>query len=243
MRRRPLASRRGPEPLGAHRSRRQRLDQLLVERGLVESRSRAQALLLAGRVRVGPGDAARRDLRPGDLVDAAVELVVAEPQRYVSRGGEKLAGALDAFGVDPGGRVCLDVGASTGGFTDCLLQRGARRVYALDVGRGQLADALRVDGRVVSMERTHAARLDPEADGPPDASRAVDLAVADVSFISLTRLLAACSPARRPAATCCPWSSRSSSWAPGRCLAGSCAIRRRGATPWRVSASTQRPSA
>ena len=80
----------------------------------------------------------------------------------MSRGGEKLAGALDAFGVDPSGRVCLDVGASTGGFTDCLLQRGARRVYALDVGRGQLAESLRADARVVSMERTHAARLDPD---------------------------------------------------------------------------------
>ena len=109
--------------------------------------------------------------------------------RYVSRGGEKLAGALDAFGVDPSGRVCLDVGASTGGFTDCLLQRGARRVYALDVGRGQLADSLRADGRVVSMERTHAARLDPDAEDPLTLPERVELAVADVSFISLTRLL------------------------------------------------------
>ena len=133
---------------------------------LAETRSRAQALLLAGRVRVGIGDGARRDLRAGDLVapDVIIELDVGP--RYVSRGGEKLAGALDAFGVDPGGRVCLDVGASTGGFTDCLLQRGARRVYALDVGRGQLAESLRADGRVVSMERTHAARLDPRRGGP-----------------------------------------------------------------------------
>ncbi len=160
-----------------------------MQRGLVETRSRAQALLLAGRVRVGHGDAARRDLRPGDLVEPDVELTVTDPPRFVSRGGEKLAGALDAFGVEPAGRVCLDVGASTGGFTDCLLQRGARRVYALDVGRGQLADVLRADARVVSMERTHAGRLDPAAEDPLTLPEIVGLAVADVSFISLTRLL------------------------------------------------------
>jgi 23S rRNA (cytidine1920-2'-O)/16S rRNA (cytidine1409-2'-O)-methyltransferase len=160
-----------------------------VERGLAETRSRAQALLLAGRVRVGPGDAARRDVRPGDQVDVAVEISLEIGNRYVSRGGEKLAGALDAFGVDPAARVCLDVGASTGGFTDCLLQRGAHRVYALDVGRGQLADSLRADSRVVSMERTHAARLDPASDDPLILPELADLAVADVSFISLTRLL------------------------------------------------------
>ena len=107
----------------------------------------------------------------------------------MSRGGEKLAGALDAFGVDPNGRVCLDVGASTGGFTDCLLQRGASRVYALDVGRGQLAESLRRDERVVSFERTHAARLAPDSDDPVTIPEQVSLAVADVSFISLTRVL------------------------------------------------------
>ena len=145
--------------------------------------------MLAGQVRVGSGDGARRDRRPGDLVDATVAIDVEAGPRFVSRGGQKLAGALDAFGVDPAGRVCLDVGASTGGFTDCLLQRGASRVYALDVGRGQLADALRSDARVVSMERTHAARLDPGADDPLIIPEALSLAVADVSFISLTRLL------------------------------------------------------
>ena len=170
-------------------ARKQRLDQLLVERGLVPTRSRAQAMLLAGRVRVGSGEAARRDLRPGDQVDASIEVEVESGPRYVSRGGEKLAGALDAFGVDPAGRVCLDVGASTGGFTDCLLQRGASRVYALDVGRGQLADPLRGDARVVSMERTHAARLDPAAEDALRLPERASLAVADVSFISLTRLL------------------------------------------------------
>jgi 23S rRNA (cytidine1920-2'-O)/16S rRNA (cytidine1409-2'-O)-methyltransferase len=146
-------------------------------------------MLLAGQVRVGIGDGARRDLRPGQLVDHQAEIAIASRPRFVSRGGEKLAGALDAFGVDPADRVCLDVGASTGGFTDCLLQRGASRVYALDVGRGQLADSLRADPRVVSMERTHAGRLDPEADDPLSLPERVTLVVADVSFISLTRLL------------------------------------------------------
>ena len=107
----------------------------------------------------------------------------------MSRGGEKLAGALDSFGIDPAGRTCLDVGASTGGFTDCLLQRGATRVYALDVGRGQLAESLRTDPRVVSMERTHAARLDPGIAERLVLPEPVTLTVADVSFISLTRLL------------------------------------------------------
>jgi 23S rRNA (cytidine1920-2'-O)/16S rRNA (cytidine1409-2'-O)-methyltransferase len=118
-----------------------------------------------------------------------VEIEVEVGPQYVSRGGQKLAGALDAFGVDPAGRVCLDVGASTGGFSDCLLQRGASRVYALDVGRGQLAESLRQDARVVSMERTHAGRLDPASDDALELPEPATLAVADVSFISLTRLL------------------------------------------------------
>ena len=161
----------------------------MTDRGLAATRSQAQALLLAGRVRVGVGDAARTDRKPGDLVDPALTLELVARAPYVSRGGEKLAGALDAFGVDPAGRVCLDVGASTGGFTDCLLARGASRVYALDVGRGQLAESLRADPRVVSLERTHARRLDPadpEAIALPEHP---SLAVVDVSFISLTRVL------------------------------------------------------
>ena len=177
------------ERLNASRPHKQRLDQLLVERELAISRSRAQALLLAGRVRVGSGDAARRDRKPGEMVASDIEIALDASPRYVSRGGEKLAGALDAFGIDPAGRVCLDVGASTGGFTDCLLQRGASRVYALDVGRGQLAEALRQDERVVSLERTHAARLDPASGDRLELPELVGLAVADVSFISLTRLL------------------------------------------------------
>jgi 23S rRNA (cytidine1920-2'-O)/16S rRNA (cytidine1409-2'-O)-methyltransferase len=161
-----------------------RLDQLLVERGLVETRSRAQALLLAGKVRVGTGDSARRDRKPGDMIDPATALDLVEQEPYVSRGGHKLAAALDAFRIDPTGRVALDVGASTGGFTDVLLQRGAVRVYALDVGRGQLAERLRHDERVVSMERTNARTLSATTLPEP-----VSLITFDVSFISLGLVL------------------------------------------------------
>lgn len=156
---------------------------------MADTRSKAQALLLAGHVRVGEGDGARYDRKPGDMVDMATPAEVVVRPRYVSRGGEKLAAALDAFGIDPAGRVCLDVGASTGGFTDVLLQRGAARVYALDVGRGQLAESLRRHARVVSMERTHAGRLDPASTEPLTLPERVGLAVVDVSFISLTRIL------------------------------------------------------
>lgn len=161
-----------------------RLDQLIVERGLAESRSRAQALLLGGKVRVGAGDAGRLDRKPGDLVDPEIDVEVVRPEPYVSRGGHKLAAGLDAFGIDPGGLVCLDVGASTGGFTDVLLQRGASRVYAVDVGRGQLADRLARDPRVVVMDRTNAREL-----GPDRLPEGVDLAVIDVAFISLDLVL------------------------------------------------------
>jgi 23S rRNA (cytidine1920-2'-O)/16S rRNA (cytidine1409-2'-O)-methyltransferase len=147
-----------------------RLDVLLVERGLAESRAQAQALVLAGRVRGYD--------KPGTQVDDAAEVEVERPPPYVSRGGEKLAHALDAFGVDPAGSDCLDVGASTGGFSDVLLQRGAARVIALDVGYGQLHDRLRRDSRVTVMERTNAREL-------RELPFAPDLVVGDVSFISL----------------------------------------------------------
>jgi 23S rRNA (cytidine1920-2'-O)/16S rRNA (cytidine1409-2'-O)-methyltransferase len=147
-----------------------RLDVLLVERGLAESRAQAQALVLAGRVRGYD--------KPGTQVDDAAEVEVERPPPYVSRGGEKLARALDAFGLDPTGRGCLDVGASTGGFTDVLLQRGAARVIALDVGYGQLHDRLRRDSRVTVLERTNAREL-------RELPFAPDLVVGDVSFISL----------------------------------------------------------
>jgi len=173
----------------------QRLDELLVERGLAETRSKAQALVLAGKVHVGEGDAARRDLKPGDRVRPGTTVSVTEPEPYVGRGGHKLAAALDAFDIDPAGTVALDVGASTGGFTDVLLQRGARHVYALDVGRGQLAESLRRDARVTSMERTNARTL--TADSLPENA---DLAVIDVSFISLDKVLQPVASALTPKA-------------------------------------------
>ena len=151
-----------------------RLDLLLVERGLAESRTQAQALVLAGRV---PGYD-----KPGMPVDDSAELEVEQPPPYVSRGGEKLAHALDVFGIDPRGRDCLDVGASTGGFSDVLLQRGAARVVAVDVGYGQLHERLRGDPRVTVMERTNARAL-RELPFPPE------LVVGDVSFISLRLVL------------------------------------------------------
>jgi 23S rRNA (cytidine1920-2'-O)/16S rRNA (cytidine1409-2'-O)-methyltransferase len=151
-----------------------RVDVLLVERGLAESRSQAQALVLAGLVRGYD--------KPGAQVDEDVELTVERPPPYVSRGGEKLAHALDAFGVDPAGRDCVDIGASTGGFTDCLLQRGARRVAAVDVGYGQLHPRLRDDPRVVVLERTNARELS-QLPFPPD------LVTCDVSFISVRLVL------------------------------------------------------
>jgi 23S rRNA (cytidine1920-2'-O)/16S rRNA (cytidine1409-2'-O)-methyltransferase len=175
-----------PEPVatGKDRTTRVRLDQLLVERGLAETRTRAQALVLAGKVRVGDGDGARLDHKPGDALDPSTAIQVARPEPYVSRGGHKLAAALDAFGIDPTGLTALDVGASTGGFTDVLLQRGARHVYAIDVGRGQLAERLRRDERVTSMERTNARTLTSTTLPEP-----IDLAVVDVSFISLDKVL------------------------------------------------------
>jgi 23S rRNA (cytidine1920-2'-O)/16S rRNA (cytidine1409-2'-O)-methyltransferase len=151
-----------------------RLDLLLVERGLAESRAQAQALVLAGRV---PGYE-----KAGQQVEESAELAVTEPQRYVSRGGEKLANALEAFGVDPDGRDCLDVGASTGGFTDVLLQRGAARVVALDVGYGQLHPRIREDPRVTVLERQNVRDL-------RELPFAPELVVCDVSFISVRTAL------------------------------------------------------
>ena len=151
-----------------------RLDVLLVERGLAESRAQAQALVLAGLV---PGYE-----KAGQQVDESTELTVDSPPPYVSRGGEKLAHALDVLAVDPAGRDCLDVGASTGGFTDVLLQRGAARVIALDVGRGQLHPRLRDDPRVAVLERTNARSLSELPFAP-------DLVTCDVSFISLGKAL------------------------------------------------------
>ena len=159
-------------------AQRRRLDQALVERGLVTSRERAQAMVRAGLVRV----AGAPTERPDQLVAADQPIEITGARDYVSRGGEKLAAALDAFAVDPRDRTCLDVGASTGGFTDVLLQRGAERVVAVDVGYGQLAWSLRQDPRVTVIERVNIRHLE-------QLPQPADLAVIDVSFISLRLVL------------------------------------------------------
>jgi 23S rRNA (cytidine1920-2'-O)/16S rRNA (cytidine1409-2'-O)-methyltransferase len=162
---------------------RRRLDQLLVERGLVESRSRAQALVMAGKVFSGE----RRLDKPGQQVPEETPLTVrGQDHPWVSRGGLKLAHAIAEFGIDPKGCVCADIGASTGGFTDVLLAHGAARVYAVDVGHGQLDWKLRTDERVVVLERTNARYLTEEQIPEP-----LDLVVCDASFISLTKVLPA----------------------------------------------------
>ncbi len=173
--------------LASHRGRgqaraRERLDIVLVSRGLAPSREKAAGLILAGAVTV---DGQRVD-KVGALVDSASSLEVTAGPKFVSRGGDKLAPALEAFAVAPTGRICLDVGASTGGFTHCLLDRGATRVYAVDVGHGQLDARLRADGRVVVMEKINARQLAPAAFPDPP-----DLATVDVSFISLEKVLPA----------------------------------------------------
>jgi 23S rRNA (cytidine1920-2'-O)/16S rRNA (cytidine1409-2'-O)-methyltransferase len=159
-----------------------RLDTLLAERGLYESRSRAAAAVMAGDIRVGE----RPARKPGELVAEDADVRVAERPEFVSRGGVKLANALDAFGIDPAGRRALDVGASTGGFTDCLLKRGAEAVIALDVAYGELHWSLRGDPRVTVIERRNARSLEPG-----ELPYTPDLIAADVSFISLTKVLPA----------------------------------------------------
>ncbi|MDQ3677668.1 MAG: TlyA family RNA methyltransferase [Actinomycetota bacterium] len=161
-----------------------RLDTLLAERGLFDSRTRAAASVMAGEVRLG-GDGARAS-KPGQLVDSDIAVAVDERPRFVSRGGIKLANALGQFGIEPDGRSALDVGACTGGFTDCLLQAGARHVVALDVAYGELDWRLRNDERVTVLERTNARGLKPG-----DLPYAPDLVVMDLSFISLTKVLPA----------------------------------------------------
>jgi 23S rRNA (cytidine1920-2'-O)/16S rRNA (cytidine1409-2'-O)-methyltransferase len=161
-----------------------RLDTLLARRGLFPSRSRAAASVLAGEVRIGNHGA--RAAKPGDMVADDVAVSVDAGPEFVSRGGRKLANALDATGLDPAGRRCLDVGASTGGFTDCLLQRGAEHVVAVDVAYGELDWGLRTDSRLTVLERVNARSLD--SDRLPYAP---DLAVVDVSFISLAKVLPA----------------------------------------------------
>jgi 23S rRNA (cytidine1920-2'-O)/16S rRNA (cytidine1409-2'-O)-methyltransferase len=166
-----------------------RLDRLLLERGLAPSREKAQALIMAGEVLV---DGRKAD-KPGQAVAGESRIEVLAQPPFVSRGGVKLAAALDHFAIRVAGRVCLDVGASTGGFTDCLLQRGAARVHAVDVGSGQLDWKIRSDARVVVHEKLNARHLRREDLGEP-----VALAVCDVSFISVTLILPAVAPLLQP---------------------------------------------
>lgn len=164
----------------------ERLDQLLVRRGLFESRERARRAVMAGQVEV----AGRRVDKSGTQVPIDAEIRLLGPKEpFVSRAGRKLAHALDHFGVSPRGLVCMDIGASTGGFTDCMLQRGAQRVYAIDVGYGQLDHRLRTDPRVVVMERLNARYLEPEA-----IDEACGLITVDVSFISVLKIVPALLP-------------------------------------------------
>jgi len=167
-----------------------RLDRLLVDRGLAESREKAQALIMAGEVLLNGQKASK----PGQSVADDASLAVLARPPYVSRGGLKLAGALAHFSIDAAGKTCLDIGSSTGGFTDALLQAGALRVHAVDVGSGQLAWSLRTDPRVRLHEGINARELQPEDIGEP-----VDLLTCDVSFISVTLILPAAVPLLRPA--------------------------------------------
>lgn len=167
-----------------------RLDRLLVDRGLAESREKAQALIMAGEVLLNGQKASK----PGQPVADDAALVVLARPPYVGRGGLKLAGALAHFSIDAAGKICLDIGSSTGGFTDALLQAGAARVHAVDVGSGQLAWSLRTDPRVRLHEGINARELQAEDIGEP-----VDLLTCDVSFISVTLILPAAVPLLRPA--------------------------------------------
>ncbi len=173
----------------AGRPKKQRLDVALTERGIAPSREKARAFILAGDVSVD----GQTETRASALVSPDASVALAQPARFVSRGGEKLDHALTTFAIDVAGRVAMDVGASTGGFTDCLLQRGAAHVYAIDVGYGQLDQRLRADERVVVMERTHMRDLASLPEQP-------DVATIDVSFISLTKVLPAVVALLRPGA-------------------------------------------
>jgi 23S rRNA (cytidine1920-2'-O)/16S rRNA (cytidine1409-2'-O)-methyltransferase len=168
---------------------RSRIDTLLVERGLVESRQQARAVLLAGEIRVDGTPVTK----PGSLVPTTASVEVLQRPAYVSRGGDKLEHALRSFAIDPAGLTCVDLGASTGGFTDCLLQHGARKVYAVDVGYGVIDYRLRRDDRVVVLERTNARDLQP-------LPETCDLAVFDLSFIGVEKVIPAACRSLRPGA-------------------------------------------
>jgi 23S rRNA (cytidine1920-2'-O)/16S rRNA (cytidine1409-2'-O)-methyltransferase len=163
-----------------NKPKRARIDQTLVERGFFASRGRAQRAIMAGEVRVGD----RVFAKAAELIEIDAPISIVQPPQFASRGALKLGGALDFFGVEVKGKIALDIGSSTGGFTDCLLQRGAAKLFAVDVGHGQLAWKLRNDPRVTVMEKVNARFLSRE-----DISEVADLCVIDVSFISLTLIL------------------------------------------------------
>jgi len=178
-----------------------RLDQTLVDRGLCDSREKAKRAIMAGTVKIN-GQVARK---PSDSVKPDDELALTEAEKFVSRGGHKLEHALEHFKLDVTGATAFDLGASTGGFTDCLLQRGAAKIFAVDVGQGQLAWKLRRDKRVVVMEKTNARNLKPESFPAP-----ADLIVIDCSFISLRKILPPAVALLRPSGTSSHSSNRSS---------------------------------
>ncbi len=178
----PQAAATRPASAAARAKAKERLDLTLVSRGLAPTREKAARLIMAGHVEVN----GRRADKAGVLVDETAPVAVAAQQKFVSRGGDKLAPVLDQFSVSPRDRICVDIGASTGGFTQCLLERGAARVYAVDAGHGQLDAGLRADGRVVVMEKTNARHLVAAAFPDPP-----ELATIDVSFISLEKVLPA----------------------------------------------------
>jgi 23S rRNA (cytidine1920-2'-O)/16S rRNA (cytidine1409-2'-O)-methyltransferase len=167
--------------------KKQRADQLLASSGLVESREKAKRLIMAGKVHYKDRGQKIPVAKPGQQFDADTEFIVPGDDRFVSRGAYKILTAIEEFGIDFTGKVALDAGASTGGFTDCMLQEGAIRVYAADVGYGQLHEKLRQDERVINLERTNVRHAEPDLLPEP-----VDVIVADVSFISLTKSLPAC---------------------------------------------------
>lgn len=168
-------------------AKKQRADQLLASGGYVESREKAKRLIMAGKVHYMDRDQKTPVTKPGQQFAPETEFVVPDDDRFVSRGAYKLLTAIDEFSLDFSGKIALDAGASTGGFTDCMLQHGAVRVYAADVGYGQLHEKLRQDDRVINLERTNVRNAEPDLIPEP-----VDVIVADVSFISLTKILPAC---------------------------------------------------
>ncbi|EGB14129.1 hemolysin A [Pseudodesulfovibrio mercurii] len=173
--------------------KKERADQLLASQGLAESREKAKRLIMAGKVHYMDRGQKTPVTKPGQQFSPDTEFVVPDDDRFVSRGAYKLLTAIEEFDLDFAGKVALDAGASTGGFTDCLLQFGATRVYAVDVGYGQLHEKLRQDGRVVNLERTNVRHAEPDLIPEP-----VDVITADVSFISLTKILPACLQFLRP---------------------------------------------